>query len=115
MEQSKLKADIILDFLENKLDRKEIGLDPNFWMEIGMKLNIALIELEEVIATKDQEVKKLKVIWLDSVDKKNVSEANLRIEAQDDAKKLRIYQSKKKIIEQFIQLDKKNSDRAAGW
>lgn len=108
-------ADTILKFLSEKLEKKEIQMDTRFWLEIGTKLNISLIEENQKLADLFQKVAKLKLMWLDAQDKKNVSEAKLRVEASDEYKEWKIQDLKCKQIEEFIRLSKKMSDREAGF
>lgn len=116
MPETKLTiADNILTYLAEKLEKKEVSLDANFWMEIGLKLNISLIEENNKLADLHQEVAKLKLMFLDSQDKKNVSEAKLRVECSEEFKNWKKQDLKVGQIEEFIRLAKKMSDRNAGF
>lgn len=115
MGDNKSKADIILEYLEKQLEAKKIELDTKFWLEIGVKLNICLIEENQKLADLFQKVAQLKIMFLDSQEKRNVSEAKLRVEASNEFKEFKIQDLKCRQIEEFIRLSKKMSDRAAGF
>jgi len=108
-------ADKILDYLSEKLEKKEIQLDTHFWTEIAIKLNIALGEEQEKLAELHTKVAELKLMWLEGQDKKNVSEAKLRVEASKEFLDWKKQDLKVGRIEEFIRISKKMSDRAAGF
>ncbi len=109
-------ADTILGYLADQLEQKKIQLDTRFWLEIGTKLNICLIEENQKLADLFQKVARLKIMFLDSQEKKrNVSEAKLRVDVSEEYKQWKIQDSKIKLIEEFVRLAKKMSDREAGF
>ncbi len=86
----------------------------NEFIEIALRLNLLLGDEHDRLADLAQEVAKIKLMWLDSQDKKNVSEAMLKVEADPKYLEYKKQELKVKRIEEFIKVCKKMSSVANG-
>ena len=112
---NKITADFILETMAEKVRNKEAQFDAQFWLDSGQKLNLLLGEEQDLLFTLQQEVAKLKLMYFESQEKRNVSEAKMRVEASEEYRKMRIQEAKCKRIEEFIRLAKKCVDVASGF
>lgn len=108
-------ADTIITYLKEKVEKKEAQFDSNFFVETALKLNLLLGDEQDALAELAQEVAKKKLEILNSQEKRNVSEAKLRIEADPIYLRYKKQDMKCQRIEEFVRLAKKMSDRASGF
>lgn len=107
-------ADSILEFFSTAVENRK-QLNPEFWLNAAMRLNICLIDEEKKLQDLRQKVAEMKLKYLDAMDKRNVSEAELRVEVTDEYREMKNQQSKCDRIEEFILLAKKNASTAQGF
>ena len=108
-------ADSIINFLKERVEKKEAQFDSNFFVETALKLNLLLGDEQDRLAELAQAVAKKKLLYLESQEKRNVSEAKLRIEADPIYLEYKKQDMKCQRIEEFVRLAKKLSDRQAGF
>jgi hypothetical protein len=111
--KEKVSTDTILNFLHKSVEEK-MQLNPEAWIDAAHKLIILLGDEQDKLFELQQEVAKLKLTWLDSQDKRNVSEARIRVEGTDEYKNYKKQEAKCKRIEEFVRVAKKRSDIARG-
>ena len=112
---TKITADFILEKMAEAVRNKEAQFDAQFWLDSGQKLNLLLGEEQDLLFALQQEVAKLKLMYFEGQEKRNVSEARMRVEASDEYRKMRTQEAKCKRIEEFIRLAKKCVDVAGGY
>ena len=110
-----IDAEFILDTLKKAVEERKADFDPKFWIEAAHKLVLLLGDEQAKLFELQQKVAQLKLMWLEGQDKKNVSEAKLRVEATDEMKAMRNQEAMCKRIEEFIRISKKRSDVASGY
>ena len=110
-----ITTDLILSELEARVKAKQVQFDASFWTETAMKLNLLLGGEQDLLFKLQQEVANLKLMWLEGQEKKNVSEAKLRVDASDEYLKMKTQEAKIKRVEEFVRIAKKMSDRSAGY
>lgn len=76
------------------------------WEDVGLELNIALGVEDKALGELEQKLAKEKVIILDSQEKRNVTEANSRLEATDLHLEVKDQRRKCDRIKEFIKLVK---------
>lgn len=106
-------ADTILSYFSTAVENRK-QLNPDFWLDSALKLNICLIDEEKKLQDLRQSVAEMKLKYLDAMDKRNVSEAELRVEATDEYREMKNQESKVGRIEEFVRLAKLNSKIASG-
>ncbi len=104
MEQT--KTDVILEWIKDKVENRKADFDSEFWMDVSMKLIILLpdeiaklYDLQKIVAQKRLDI-------YDKQEKKNVSEAKMRIEAMDEYRDMRIQEAKLKQVEEIVRIAK---------
>ncbi len=115
METTKITADIILNEMKKRVEDKTAQFNAGFWVECAQKLNLLLGDEQNNLFNLQQEVAKLKLMWFDSQEKKNVSETKLRVEATEQYKEMRKQEAKCRRIEEFIRIAKKRCDVSGGF
>lgn len=110
-----ITVDTIIDFLRDKVEKKQAEYDPKVWIEAGLKLNLLLGAEQDKLADMYQEVAKLKLMWLEGQDKRNVSEAKVMVEASPEYTAWKKQDMKCRRVEEFVRLTKKVSDRVSGY
>jgi len=111
----KITADTIIQSLKDKVENKEAQFDANFWIEAAMKLNLLLGDETDILAELHQELAKLELVYFESQEKRNVSEAKLRVETSEEFKRWKKQDNKIRQIEEFVRIAKKMSDVAGGF
>ena len=111
----KITVDTIIDYLKEKVEAKEAHFDTQFWIESALKLNLLLGDEHDKLVELNRKVADLKLMWLEGQDKKNVSEARLRVEASQEYEDYKKQELKCKRVEEYIKVCKKMSDRSAGY
>lgn len=113
MEQAKTTSESILEFLKKKIEIKE-QLKPEIWLEAASRLVVLLGDEEATLYDLQQKTAHLKIMFFDSQEKRNVSEANLRVEASEEYKLFRKQQARVKQIEEFIRVAKLRAKISSG-
>jgi len=111
----KITVDFILKTLQEKVENKQAQFDANFFVETALKLNLLLGDEQDTLAELAQEVARLKLTYLEGQDKRNVSEARLKVEADPKYLEYKKQDMKCARVEEFIRIAKKLSDRAQGF
>jgi hypothetical protein len=101
-------TDTILGFLKDAVQSKR-ALNPDLWLDAAFKLNLLLAD--EHIALEDLRlaIAKTKLAILERQEKRNVSAADLEIEASEDYRTYKLQEHKVGRIEEFIKIAKKNA------
>ena len=81
----KVTTDKILTFLQEAVETKK-NVPAEKFADAAIALNILLGDEEDLSAELYQQVAKLKLSYLEAQEKKNVSEAKLKVEASDEYK-----------------------------
>lgn len=102
-------ADSIIDWFKGAVASKKI-VPSEKWMEAALLLNILRLDEEALLNDMRRKVAEKKIELLDKMEKRNVSEAELRVEATPKYQEMKNQQSKCDIINEFVLLAKKNSD-----
>ena len=109
----KTTSESILEFLKKKIELKE-QLNPELWLEAASRLVVLLGDEESKLYDLQQKVAQLKIMFLDSQEKHNVSEAKARIEASEEYKEFKKQQAKVGQIEEFIRVSKLRAKISSG-
>jgi hypothetical protein len=111
----KITVDTILSIMKEKVENKEAQFDTEFWLSSAAKLNLLVGDEQDKLFELQQVVAKLKLQWFESQEKRNVSEAKLRVEATEEYKEMRKLEAKIKRCEEFVRIAKKMADVASGF
>ena len=101
-----ISADTILDYLSNATQAKKM-LSPEFYLEASIKLLTLLGEETNKLEDLRMTVAKMKLQIFESQEKRNVSEAKLRIEATQEYADYRKQDAKCERIVEIIRVAKK--------
>lgn len=101
-----INADTILDYLANATQAKKM-LSPEFYLEESIKLLTLLGEETNKLEDARMKVARLKLNIFESQDKRNVSEAKMRIEATEEYAEYRKQEAKCDRIIEIIRVAKK--------
>ncbi len=96
-------TDLILEWLETQIKRKQI-VDAHTWIDACQKLNILLGIEHDKLFHLQQEVAKLKVMYLEQ--DKSVAEARTRVEASDLYKEMLTQKARIDRINEAIRISK---------
>jgi hypothetical protein len=110
----KISVDTILESMKEKVENKQAQFDADFWLECAMKLNLLLGDEQDKLFEYQQKVANLKIMWLEGQEKKNVSEAKMRVDASEEYKEMRKQEAKIKRCEEFVRVAKKMADVSRG-
>lgn len=105
--EEKTTVDTILDFLRESVEKNRT-LNPAVWLDAAFKLNLKLGPEHDLLEDLRVEVAKKKLEIMKAQDKRNVSAADLEIEASDEYKAFRLQEHKVDRVEEFIKIAKKN-------
>lgn len=103
MDDNLVNADLILNWVQKQVESRH-PIDPGLWIDISVKLNILKSDEDDKVAELSQKIAKKKVEYLK--EDKNVSRANLMVEASDDYRELLKQKAKIERIEETIRLSK---------
>jgi hypothetical protein len=106
-------ADTILEYFSTAVENRK-QLNPEFWLDSALKLNILMIDEEKKLQDLRRAVADLKLRYLDEMQKKSVAEAELRVEATSEYSAMRQQESRCARMEEFIRLAKLSSRTAQG-
>lgn len=104
--QEERTADSIISFFKEAVASKK-DFPPERWMEAAISLNVLRLDEAAKLNEMRRKIAERKVGILDKMEKRNVSEADLRIEATEEYRDFRDQQSKCEVIEEFVLLSKK--------
>lgn len=110
-----INADTIIQFLKERVEKKEAQFDSNFFVETALKLNLLLGDEQDKLAELDYKVANLESDIIKSQEKINVSQAKRIIRTNPIYVEYNKQFMKCKRIEEFIRIAKKMSDRASGF
>lgn len=103
-----------LEEIEKEIADNRQSMSPDFWLGLGVDLLLLLgsehDELEEkrlVVARKKKEI-------VDIQEKKNVSLADVEVEATDEYKSMRLHEHRVSRVEELIKLAKLNARAQSG-
>ncbi len=104
------------DILQELCKKVESGqsIPRDTWIGYAFKLNALILNQAELLESIRQQValNKLEALnrQIEAKEKRNVSMAELEVEATDEYRKMRIEETKFEQIKEFIRIAKKNSD-----
>ena len=101
-----INADTILNYLSDATQAKKM-LSPEFYLEASIKLLTLLGQETEKLEDRRMEVAKMKLAIFEGQEKRNVSEAKLRIEATEEYREYRKQEDKVERIKEIIRVSKK--------
>lgn len=104
----KVTVEMILDFLQTKIEERS-PVAPSVWIDAASKLNVLLGNEHDRLCELMQQVATLKLHYLESDEKRNVSAAKTRVEASDVYREMCQQQLLCKRVEEFIRLSKLRS------
>ena len=80
-------------------------IPPSWWLDASAKLNVLIGDEHETLFNLQSSLAKMKATFIG--EGKNVSEATVLVEAEDDYRDMQIQRGKIKQIEEFIRIAKK--------
>lgn len=102
----KRTVDSILSSMKGWAENRDI-IDAKRWVDAAQLLSSLLFEEYDKLAEQEQIVANLKLMALDAQEgKKNVSLANLKVEASNEYKEMRKQENKMKNVEEIIKIAK---------
>lgn len=105
----KVSSDVILGFLKDLVESKK-SIPRELWLEAAFKLNLLRIDEAQTYNKMRQNVAQKKLEILRGQDKKNVTAADVEIEATDEYRFMRDQEDKIYSIDEFVRVAKKNAD-----
>lgn len=108
------KVNQILAFFKERTESNKV-LNPEMWSDAALKLNLYRGDEEGLLHEKRRKVAEKKVALLDQMEKRNVSEAELRVEATEEYADMRNQETRCDQIIEFIRLSKKNAESARNY
>lgn len=105
MADVKVTVDTILDFLKEAVESKA-PIAPSTWIDAAMKLNVLLGDENDKLYDLQQKVALIRLGFLTSQNKVNVSEAKLRTEVTDEYKQYHKQKARIAQIEEQIRIAK---------
>lgn len=100
-----ITSDTIIEYLKEAVEQKK-NLNPNIWIDAALKLNLLLGDDIAVLYDLQKKVAEIKLNFLSQSEKRNVSEAKMRVETTEEYREMKLQESKCKRIEEFIRLAK---------
>lgn len=97
--------DLIINTLKDWVENKK-NISPTLWVDAAQKLSTLLFDEYDKLAELQQITANLKLMALEAQEKKNVSEARMRVEASNEYKEMRKQESKIKNVEELIRIAK---------
>ena len=107
----KITADTILNWAREQVESKNMP-SREMWLDIAFRLNLLKIEEAALFNKMRQSVALKKLDILKGQEKKNLSAADLEIEATDEYRFMKDQEAKLEAIEEFVRIAKKNSDNS---
>lgn len=107
--EEKRTADSVIEWFKEAIASK-VPVPNEQWMDAALLLNVLRLDEAAKLNEMRRKLAEKKVEILDGMEKRNVSEADLRVEATKKYQEMKDQQSKYDVIEEFILLAKKNYD-----
>lgn len=107
------KVNEILAFFKEGVESRKV-LNPELWSDAALKLNLYRGDEEGLLHELRRKVSEKKVSLLDQMEKKNVSEVELRVAATKEYEEMKNQETRCEQIEEFIRLSKLNQRTAQG-
>lgn len=104
-----MTIDAILQNLSSRVLKGE-SIPSSEWLRQSFNLNVLIMAQVELLESLRQKVALKKLEVLKGQQKRNVSEADLTIEATDEYRIMRVEEEKLDQIKEFIRIAKKNAD-----
>ena len=101
----KRTVDSIIESLKEKVVNKQV-LHPSWWIEAAEMLNLLLGDEQDKLFEIQQQIAIERSTILANQTKRNVSEANLLVEASDQFKEMRKLEAKIKRVQEQIKIAK---------
>ena len=114
MNEELVNIDTVLDFLKHKVETRE-ALNTEIWLDIANKMNILLIDEEAKLIELEGKYNEKVMSAYESMDKKNMTAAVRMAKLSPEYTAYQLQESKLKRAEECIRINKKRSDRAAGF
>ena len=95
----------IIDSLKEIVEKKEV-VHPTWWIEAAEMLNLLLGDEQSKLFVLQQQIAQSRKGILEGQIKRNVSEANLVVEASDEFREMRILEAKIKRVQEQIKIAK---------
>lgn len=108
-DEVEITADTIIDWARDQIKQKKMP-SREMWLDMAFRLNLLKIEEAYKLNKARQDLAKQKFSIYQGQQQKNVSAANLEIEALDEFVRMRNQQDKLEGIEEFVRIAKKNSE-----
>ena len=106
----KITADTVLNWARQQVEDKNMP-SREVWLDIAFRLNLLKIEEAQLLNKMRQAVALKKLGVMKAQEKKNVSAADLEVEATDEYRFMKDQEAKLDAIEEFVRIAKKNSDQ----
>lgn len=106
--QELVTTDLIISYLKERVEKKE-PIDRQVWLDAAFKLNLLLADEHYDLQNMRAEVAKKRLGILQAQEKKNVSMAEVEVEASDEYRLMKLQEHKVERIEEMIRLAKKNT------
>ena len=103
-----ITTDTILGFLKDAVQSKR-ALNPDIWLDAAFKLNLLLADEHILMEDLRLGVAKKKLSLIKAQEKRNVSAAELEIEASEEHRAMKLQEHKVDRIEEFIKIAEKNA------
>ena len=101
MENPQITAHTIVDALGKAFSQKR-SVSKDILLDAAMKLSVLALEEVAILTQMEQDIAKAKVLMLETQEKRNVSEVELRIEATDAYRDMRRQKAFVETIEEVI-------------
>ena len=105
----KITADTVLNWARQQVEDKNMP-SREVWLDIAFRLNLLKIEEAQLLNKMRQAVALKKLGVMKAQEKKNVSAADLEVEATDEYRFFKDQEAKLDAISEFIRIAKKNSE-----
>ena len=105
----KRTTDTILASLKQLTESRK-PIDMRIWLEAAFSLNLLLDDETQLLTKMRQEVAQIKLAIMKKQDKRNVSAADLEVEASDEYRFMKDQENKVDQVREFIRIAKKNSE-----
>lgn len=103
--QEIITADTITNWLKEQVQARR-RVPEDVWLDASFKLNLTLDDEEHELEVMRQEVAKAKLAIISAQEKRNVSIAELEIEASDEYRMMKEQEHKVDRIKEFIRIAK---------
>ena len=108
MEENKVSADIILDYLKGLVESKKL-IAKEEWISVAFKLNLLRIDEAKLLRQMEQAVSRKKLTIYQAQEKRNVAAADLEIESSDEYRFMKDQSDKIYSIDEFVRISKLSS------